>query len=276
MKTRMKPIQKTQEANSSSCDVNIIVEEKHYGAHWYILREKSKFFEELYRCKNGKKNYLDGTNTCVHLQGISPNLVGLFLQYAYTNSSKNDEHFQLELNEINDVLKFSIMFRLKDLEKSANLELKTELDSLDKAQKMSELHWNLLQFLYVRTTVYRTADLAKFVAHKAYTAANMECLFEVLKIVSCNSKKMTMRLRLLDILITLFTVSLDQEVIEVDMKGQAGVVKDLKLCTSKEFGIQDTGIRISFSSNDGAKDCSYNETLGRTVRQLIKLSSSYK
>jgi hypothetical protein len=247
MKTKMKPAQKTQdeEAGSSSCDLNIIVEGKQYGAHWYILREKSKFFEEFYRRKNGRKKSIDGTKTCVHLRGVSSKLVGLFLQYVYTNSSKNDEHFQLDLKDINDVLRFSIMFGLKDLEmgKSTGLDVEAQLGSSEiKAQRMSELHRNLLQFLYAKTAVYKTSDIAKFVAHKAYTAANMECLFEVLKILSCNGEKMTMRLRLLDILITLFTVSLDQKVIEVDMKGHEGVLKDFKPGKSKEFDTQSTGI----------------------------------
>jgi hypothetical protein len=51
-----------------------------------------------------------------------------------------------------------------------------------------------------------------------------------------------MRLRLLDILITLFTVSLDQKVIEVNMKGPEGVAKDFKPGRSKEFDTQSTGI----------------------------------
>ena len=243
MKRRMKRVQKTQEASSASCDLNIIVEGKQYGAHWYILREKSRFFEHCYRQKIRQNKSFVGARTCVHLQGVSSKLVGLFLQYVYTFSTENDEHFQLALNEINDVLKFSVMFGLKDLEmmKNTNYKLEAQLHSFSKAQRMSELHPNLLQFLYARTTVYKTSDLAKFVAHKAYTAANMECLFEVLKIVSCNGGMIRMRLGLLDILITLFTVTLDQEVIENDTKGYEEVVNDLKPCKSEELTIRNTG-----------------------------------
>lgn len=239
----MKPVQKTQEGSSPSCDLNIIVEGKQYGAHWHILREKCKFFEEFYRRKNGKKKSLDETKTSLHLRGVSSKLVGQLLQYVYTSCSKNGKEFRLELNDINDVLKFGIMFGLKDLESSnrSNLELEAQLQSLDKEQRMSNLHSNLLRFLYGKTARHKTSDLAKFVAHKAYTSASMECLFDVLKVVSGNNLKMTIRLRLLDALITLFTNSLEQEVIEGDMKGSEILVEDVKPNKYKEFVGQSTG-----------------------------------
>ena len=262
MKTRKKLFQITQDDGSASCDLNIIVEGKQYGAHWYILGEKSRFFEQCYRKKIRKKKAIDGAKTCMHLQGVSSQIVGQLLQYAYT---KHDEHFQLELNEINDVLKFSIMFQLKDLEikKYTNLELKTQLDYFDKTQRLSELHRNLLHFLYVRTTMYKTGDLAKFVAHKAYTAANMEHLFEVLKIVSSKSRKIAMRLGLLDILITLFIVTLDQEVIDVDIKGHEEVVaNDLKPCKSEELTNHDTSMVTTYFYQD------YNIKTETTLRAI--------
>ena len=186
-KQRMKRFQNKQETSSSSCDLNIIVEEKEYGAHWRILREQSRFFDELYRRKKAK----DGTKTDVHLQKVGSNLVGQFLKYVYTNCSKDVGHFQIELNEINEVLKFGILFGLKEIEmgKTANLGLERHLDRLRKARGISKLHSNILKFLYVKTTRHKTGDIATYVAHKSYTAANMECLFEVLKTVSCSLEK---------------------------------------------------------------------------------------
>ena len=239
----MKPVQKTQETSLSICDLNIIVEGQQYGAHRHILREKCKFFEEFYRRKNRKKKSLDKPKTFLRLRGISSKLVGQFLQYVYTSWSKNDKELQLELNEINDVLKFGIIFGLKDLESSnrSNVHLETQLQSLDREQRMSDLHTNLLRFLYGKTAIHKTSDMAKFVAHRAYTSANMECLFDVLKVVSGNSLKTGMRLRLLDILITLFTNSLEQEAMQGDLKGYEKCVKDFTPNNSEEFGGQNTG-----------------------------------
>ena len=243
MEAGMKPVQKTHEESSSICDLNIIVEGEQYGAHWRILREKCKFFDEFYGRKNQKKKSLDETKTCLHLKGVSSRLVGQLLQYVYTSCSKNNKKSQLELHDINEVLKFGIMFGLKDLESSnrSNLELEAQLQSLDNEQRMSNLHVNLLRFLYGKTASHKTSDLAKFVAHKAYTSANMECLFDVLKVVSGDSLKMMMRLRLLDILITLFTNSLEQEVMEGDMKGSERLVADLNPNKPKECGGQKNG-----------------------------------
>ena len=221
----MKPFQTTQEPSSSRCDLNIIVEGKQYGAHWSILRDRSAFFDEFYRRKKVKR---DG-KICVHLQGVSSRLVGLFLQHVYMGNSKTEKPFQLELKDINDVLKFSIMFRLKDLQESKCRVLE---EQLEESHRMSELHRNVLQFLYKSTGRYTTGNIATFVAHEAYKVANMECLFRVLKIVSCDGKKTTMRLKLLDLLITLFTACLD-----------ASDEKCSKMLKSKGSPSQGTGIK---------------------------------
>lgn len=224
--------------SSSNCDLNIVVQGKHFGAHWQILRRKSNYFEEIYQGRYGKESS-DSSKSSVYLQGVNAELVGLFLQYVYVQNTKNAEHFQLELDEIYDVLKFSIMFGLKDLamRTSMDLELDAKIRSLHKTtQQMSQLHKNLLKFLYTKTTVYKTSNLATFVALKAHTAASMKCLLEVLKIVSCaDGGKITMRLRLLDVLITLFTDGLDDE---VERKAR---VDDCKHGYSKELGKRNAG-----------------------------------
>ena len=239
----MKPIKnKPKEPGSSGCDLYIIVDGKKYGAHWHILREKSKFFDEFYRRNlKTKKSHFGDVKTCVRLEGISSELVGSFLQYVYVNCSKYRKPQNIQLNMINDVIKFSVMFGLKDLETEKSEELEAGVKAIDESNRMSKLHKNLLTFLFVRTTVYKSSDIAAFVAHRAYTASNIQCLFEILNVLSCNMEKIEMRLRLLDILITLFSASLDEEVLS-DKRGNKGLLKECMGYESEEFGTRTSGI----------------------------------
>ena len=202
--------------SSIDCDLNIAVEGTQFSAHWSILRDNSVFFKELYKRKNaghcserktpGGKRTLD----LVHLKGIGAELFEKFLRYVYSSARKQR---QLVLKEIKDVLKFSVLFGVRHLisltRKPCLEDLKVNMDEAGFSD-ISNLHRALLRFLHDQTTAHRTKNIVRFVAREAYKERSLECLLRILKIVcGGGGSNVEMRLKLLDVLITLFSAGLD-------------------------------------------------------------------
>lgn len=206
-----------RKSSSVHCDLNIVVEATKFSAHWSILCENSVFFKELYSRKKtsghgkGKKTQEGGKKVhLVHLKGIRAELFEKFLRYVYSSARKQR---QIVLKEVKDVLKFSLLFRVRHLaslmRKPCLEDLKVNMDATGFSDA-SDLHRALLRFLHDQTTTHRTKNIAKFVAREAYKDRSFECLLRVLKIVCGNSgSNVEMRLKLLDVLIALFGAGLD-------------------------------------------------------------------
>ena len=205
-----------RKSSSIDCDLNIAVEGTQFSAHWSILRGNSVFFKELYKRKNarhcgeGKTQGERRTLDLVHLKGIGAELFEKFLRYVYSGARKRR---QLVLKEIKDVLKFSLLFGVRHLisltRKPCLEDLKVNMDGTGFSD-ISNLHRALLRFLHDQTTGQRTKNIVTFVAREAYKERSLECLLRILKIV-CGSggSNVEMRLKLLDVLITLFSAGLD-------------------------------------------------------------------